>query len=77
VFGSLATQIIKIENLEFQPNTHIVAVYYNGGNANLFRVHVDVTLGDLKHQLTQLNGRVTHHDQRRVTDVEYRGPSVC
>ncbi|KAK2422680.1 hypothetical protein QL285_033193 [Trifolium repens] len=66
-----------MENLEFQPNTHIAAVYYNWGNANLFRIHVDVSLGDLKHQLTQLNGRVNHWDQRRVADVEYRRPSIC
>jgi hypothetical protein len=38
-----------MENLEFQPNIHIAAVYYNGGNANLFRIHVDVTVGGLKH----------------------------
>jgi hypothetical protein len=66
-----------MENLEFKPNTHIAAVYYNGGNVNLFRIHVDVTLGDLKHQLIQLNGRVNHRDQRMVTEVEYRRPSVC
>ncbi|KAK2381140.1 hypothetical protein QL285_068772 [Trifolium repens] len=47
------------------------------GNVNLFRLHVDVSLGDLKHQLIQLNGCVNHRDQRRVTDIEYRRPSVC
>ncbi|KAK2390602.1 hypothetical protein QL285_064125 [Trifolium repens] len=52
-------------------------MYYNRGNINLFRIHVDVTQGDLKQQLTQLNGHVNHRDQRRVTDVEYRRPSVC
>jgi hypothetical protein len=55
---------------------HIAAVYYNGGKENLFRIHVDVTLGDLKHHLTQLNGRAHHRDQRTVTEVEYRRPSV-
>ncbi|MCH97337.1 hypothetical protein A2U01_0018331, partial [Trifolium medium] len=40
-------------------------------------IHVDVTLADLKHQLSQLNGRLNCHDARRVTDVEYRRPSVC
>jgi hypothetical protein len=71
VFGSVATQIVKMKNLEFQPNTHIDAVYYNGENVNLFRIQVDVTLGDLKHQLTRFNGRVNHHDKKRVTGVEY------
>ncbi|KAK2415168.1 hypothetical protein QL285_037674 [Trifolium repens] len=47
------------------------------GEKNLFRIHVNVTLGDLKHKLTQLNGCVHHRDQRRVTDVEYRRLSVC
>jgi hypothetical protein len=77
VFGSVTTQLIKIENLEFQPNTRIAAVYYNGEKLNLFRIHVDITLGDLMHQLTQLNGLVHHRDQRRVTVVEYRRLSVC
>jgi hypothetical protein len=66
-----------MKNLEFQPNTHIDAVYYNGENVNLFRIHVDVTLGDLMHQLSLLNSRINHRDQRRVTEVEYRRPSVC
>jgi hypothetical protein len=66
-----------MENLEFQSNTHIVAVYYNGGNANIFMIHVDITLSDLKHYPTQLNSCVNHRDQRRVTDVEYCRPSVC
>jgi hypothetical protein len=52
-------------------------MYYNGGKTNLFRIYANATLGDLKHKLTQLNGRVHHRDQRRVTDVEYRRPSVC
>jgi hypothetical protein len=59
----------QYENLEFQPNTQIVAIYYNGGKKNLFRIHVNITLGDLKHKLTQLNGRVHHRDQRRVTKL--------
>ncbi|KAK2404898.1 hypothetical protein QL285_054200 [Trifolium repens] len=66
-----------MEKLEFKSNTHIVVVYYNGGNVNLFRIDVDVTLGDLRHQLTQLNGHVNHRGQRKVTDVEYCRPSVC
>ncbi|KAK2458085.1 hypothetical protein QL285_005284 [Trifolium repens] len=66
-----------MENLEFQPNTHLAAVYYKGGEANLFRIHINITIGDLKHQLTQLNSRCHYRDQRRVTDVEYRRLSVC
>ncbi|MCI44409.1 hypothetical protein A2U01_0065648, partial [Trifolium medium] len=27
--------------------------YFNGGNANLFRIHVDVTLPDLKNPAEQ------------------------
>jgi hypothetical protein len=46
-------------------------------NPNLFRIHVDVILGDMKHKLTQLNGRLHSRDQRRVRDVEYRRLSVC
>jgi hypothetical protein len=53
----------KMENLEFQPNTHLAAVYYNGREANLFRIHIDITLGDLKHQLTQLNSRCHYRDK--------------
>jgi hypothetical protein len=66
-----------MENLKFQTNTHLPAVYYNREESNLFRIHVDVTLGDLNHQLTQLNSRFHFQDQRRVTEVEYRRPSVC
>jgi hypothetical protein len=36
--GTVTTQLIKMENLEFQPNINIATVYYNGGKANLFRV---------------------------------------
>jgi hypothetical protein len=38
-----------MENIEFQPGTHLAAVYYNDGEPNLFKIHIDVTLGDLKH----------------------------
>jgi hypothetical protein len=44
---------------------------------NFFRIHADITLEDLKHQLTQLNIRIHSRDQKRATDVEYRHPSVC
>ncbi|MCH94309.1 hypothetical protein A2U01_0015267, partial [Trifolium medium] len=40
-------------------------------------IHIDVTLVDLKHQLSQLNDRLNCGDARRVTDVEYRRLSVC
>ncbi|MCH82446.1 hypothetical protein A2U01_0003252 [Trifolium medium] len=40
-------------------------------------IHIDVTLADLKHQLSQLNNRLNYRDARRVTDVEYRRSSVC
>ncbi|MCI76786.1 hypothetical protein A2U01_0098056, partial [Trifolium medium] len=32
-------------------NTHLTAVYYNNGKSNLFKIHIDVTLADLKLQL--------------------------
>ncbi|MCI31209.1 hypothetical protein A2U01_0052421, partial [Trifolium medium] len=66
-----------MEILEFQQNTHLAAVYYNQGKPNLSRIQVDVTLGDLKHQLTQINSRLHYCHQRRVTNVENRRPSVC
>ncbi|KAK2414869.1 hypothetical protein QL285_037407 [Trifolium repens] len=49
----------------------------NNGKSNLFRIHVDVTLVDLKHQLSQLNGHLNSHDVSRVTGVEYLRSSVC
>ncbi|MCH80075.1 hypothetical protein A2U01_0000837 [Trifolium medium] len=66
-----------MEILEFQLNTHLVAVYYNRGKPNLLRVHVDVTLADLKHHLSQLNSHLHFGNERTVTDVEYRRLSVC
>jgi hypothetical protein len=76
VFGSVTTQLRKMKNLEFQQNTHLIAVYFNEGEPNLLKIHVDITLDNLKHKLTQLNGRRHSRDQRWVTDVEYR-LSVC
>jgi hypothetical protein len=52
-------------------------VFCNNGKSNLFRIHVDVTLVDLKHQLSQLNGHLNSHDVSRVTGVEYLRSSVC
>ncbi|PNX96230.1 hypothetical protein L195_g019432 [Trifolium pratense] len=56
----------------FTPNSHLDAVYYNQGNPNLFRINVDVTLADLKNQLTEVNCRLHGPNQRRVTEVVYR-----
>jgi hypothetical protein len=67
----------KMENLKFQQNTYIAAMYYNGGKWYLFKIHIDVTLTDLKYQLTQVNSRLHLRDDRRVTDLEYRRMSVC
>ncbi|MCH80629.1 hypothetical protein A2U01_0001399, partial [Trifolium medium] len=58
-------------------NTHLVAVCYNNGKPNLFRIHVDVTMADLKHQMDQLNDRLNCRDARRVVSVEYRRLSIC
>ncbi|CAJ2666686.1 unnamed protein product [Trifolium pratense] len=66
-----------MENIDFTPNSHLAAIYYNQGNSNLFRINVDVTLVDLKNQLTELSCRLHGLDQRRVTEVVYRRPSVC
>ncbi|KAK2397010.1 protein FLOWERING LOCUS T [Trifolium repens] len=40
-------------------------------------IHVDITLVDLKHRLSQFNCRHHFRNGRRVTDVEYHRPSVC
>ncbi|MCI41585.1 hypothetical protein A2U01_0062818, partial [Trifolium medium] len=58
-------------------NTHLVAVYYNNEKPNLFRINVNVTLCDLKHQLDQHNGHLNCRDASRVADVEYRHPLVA
>jgi hypothetical protein len=54
---------------------HIVAVYYNNRKSKFFRIHVDVTLADLKHHLSQLNGPLNYHNAR-VASVGYRWQSV-
>ncbi|MCI77163.1 hypothetical protein A2U01_0098433, partial [Trifolium medium] len=41
---------------------------------NLVRIHDDVTLSDLKRQLNNL---LQFDDQRRVTEIVYRRPSIC
>ncbi|PNY03036.1 hypothetical protein L195_g026359 [Trifolium pratense] len=40
-------------------------------------IQVDVTLVNLKHQLSQLNSHPHFDDSRRVVDVEYRRLSIC
>ncbi|MCI46120.1 hypothetical protein A2U01_0067360, partial [Trifolium medium] len=67
----------KMDIYPVERNTHLVAVYYNKGKTNLFRINVDVTLCDLNHQLDQLNGRLNCRDARREADVEYRRPPVA
>ncbi|MCI14760.1 hypothetical protein A2U01_0035892, partial [Trifolium medium] len=57
-------------------NIHLAAAYYNRGKPYLFRINVDVTMCDMKHQLKHLNGPLNCHDARRVLDVEYCSPSV-
>jgi hypothetical protein len=61
---------------QVRKNTHLATVYYNHGKPNRFRIHVVVTLVDLKHQLDQLNDHLKCRDARRVVSVEYRRPSV-
>ncbi|MCI56316.1 hypothetical protein A2U01_0077567, partial [Trifolium medium] len=41
---------------------------------NLLRIHDDVTLSDLKHQL---NSFLRFREQGRVTEIVYRRSSVC
>jgi len=59
----------------FDPNTKLASVYYNGGKPpHLFRIHNDVTLSGLKDQLDQINSQLNHRDTRRVVGVEYWCP---
>ena len=60
---------------DFDPNTKLDGVYYNGGTPpHLFRIHNDVTLSGLKDELDQINCQLNHRDTRRVVSVEYRCP---
>jgi hypothetical protein len=64
-------------DIGYKVNTHLAAVYFNKETPNLFRIHIHVTLSELKQQLDELNGRLTgHRDNRRVATIEYRRPSV-
>ena len=59
----------------FDPNTKLVAVYYNSGTPpRLFRICNDVTLSGLKDELDQINCQLNHRDTRRVVGVDYRCP---
>ena len=65
----------KKEFLDFDPNTKLAAVYYNGGKpTHLFRIRNDVTLFGLKDKLDQINHQLNHRDTRRVVGAEYRCP---
>ncbi|MCI43227.1 hypothetical protein A2U01_0064464 [Trifolium medium] len=54
-------------------NSNLDVVYYNKGKLNLFRIKVDVTLYNLKHQL---NGHLNYGDTMTEASVEYLLPSV-
>ena len=57
---------------DFDPNTKLAAVYYNGGTPpHLFRIHNDVTLSKLKDELDQINRQLNLRDMRRVVSFEY------
>ncbi|AES60618.1 40S ribosomal S10-like protein, putative [Medicago truncatula] len=49
-------------------------VRFNGGNPNLFKVRVDVTLKDLKDQLNEINQGLNPGNTRRVEDLQYARP---
>jgi len=66
-----------MEIFVIDPDTKLVAVYYNGGTpSHLFRIGTDVTLFGLKDQLDQINRELNHRDTRRVDGVEYQCPSI-
>jgi hypothetical protein len=52
----------------------LAAVYYNNGTPNLVRIRDDVTLSDLKRRLSSLH---QFGEQRSVTEIVYRRPSIC
>ena len=52
-------------------NTKLVAIYYNVGKPNLFRVQVNVTMLDLKDQLDQINRELNQRDIRRMYRSRY------
>lgn len=76
MFGSFATTPQNHEHLSNRCKHQNAVVYHNMGKHNLFWIHVDVTLFDLKDQLNQINGRLNHKDTRMVDCVEYHRPLV-
>lgn len=52
-------------------NFNLVAIYYNKGALNLFRINVNVTTYNLKDQLDRLNRLINHHNKRWLVNVEY------
>jgi hypothetical protein len=54
---------------------HIAAVYYNG-EKRIFSGSTSMLRWVIWSTTTQLNDRAHHRDQRTVTEVEYRRPSV-
>jgi hypothetical protein len=65
----LLSQVRKINIYSVQKNIYVVAVY--NGKPILFRINVDVTMCNLKHQLDELNGRLNYRDARRVASVQH------
>ena len=60
---------------DFDLNTKLAAVYYNGGTPpHLFTIRHDVTLSGLEDELDQINRQLNHRDTRKVVNVEYRCP---
>ncbi|KAK2415377.1 hypothetical protein QL285_037862 [Trifolium repens] len=54
-----------------------MAVYFDVGTPNMFRIDVDSTLSDLNQQLDEINCcRNNRKDDRNVTSVDYRKPSI-
>jgi len=48
----------------------MLAVYYNKGKLNLFRINDDFIQCDLKDQLDQLNGLLNYDNTIRVINVD-------
>jgi hypothetical protein len=58
-----------------EENTNVVAVYYKG-EPNMFRIHMDITLCDLKDQLEQIDYCLNRGYTRRVNNVKYPCMSI-
>jgi len=52
-------------------SSNLIAVYYNNGKLNLFRISLDVTLSDLNDQLDKINVCLNHDERRRMVNVDY------